>query len=90
MKNYFRRFHIGVLALLAVVVTSCSMNRDGLSKKEKRLQLQQRLDSINGILEKRENSCIYGPPEVMQLYREETNRLKHEADSLTSEMEKLK
>ena len=54
-----------------------------------RQQLQQRLDSIRAIVEERQNSEIYGPPEMMEEYARETKRLQVEADSIAKELENL-
>ena len=63
-----------------------STEADQLSRRQ---ALQQRLDSIRDIIVQRENAKIYGSPEVMQRYREETYRLRAEADSLSRELEAL-
>lgn len=59
------------------------------SKAQRRMQLQQRLDSLRNIIEERQNSEIYGPPEIMKEYGKETRRLKAEADSLEIELKAL-
>ena len=61
-------------------------NPDG---QDRRTQLQQQLDSINNILKRREGACIYGSPEVMEKYRNETLRLHREASKLQQELEDL-
>lgn len=61
-------------------------NPDG---QDRRTQLQQQLDSINNILQRREGACIYGSPEVMEKYRNETNRLKNEAAEIQKQLEDL-
>ena len=48
----------------------------------RRLELQERLDSIRKTIRFRESACVYGSPEVMQKYKNETIRLRHEADSI--------
>ena len=57
--------------------------------QDKRAQLQQQLDSINNILQRREGACIYGSPEVMEKYRNETLRLYKEASQIQKELEDL-
>lgn len=59
------------------------------SKAQRRMQLQQRLDSLRNIIEERQNSEIYGPPEIMKEYGNETRRLMAEADSLEMELRSL-
>ena len=51
--------------------------------------LRQRIDEINGVLEERRNSEIYGPPEMMEEYARENKRLQAEADSLEQELKAL-
>lgn len=58
-------------------------------KKARKQQLQQQLDSISNILQRREGACIYGSPEVMERYRNETNRLKTEAAEIQKQLEDL-
>ena len=57
--------------------------------QDKRAQLQQQLDSINNILQRREGACIYGSPEVMEQYRNETLRLHKEASRIQKQLEDL-
>ena len=59
------------------------------SKAQRQMQLQQRLDSLRNIIEERQNSEIYGPPEIMKEYGKETRWLKAEADSLEIELKAL-
>mgnify|MGYP003321112290 CR=1 FL=1 len=61
----------------------------GPDKNERRKQLQQQLDSISEILHRREGACIYGSPEVMERYRNETLRLHKEASKLQQQLEDL-
>ena len=61
----------------------------GPDKQSRREQLQQQLDSISNILKRREGACIYGSPEVMEQYRNETLRLHKEASKLQKELEDL-
>lgn len=59
------------------------------SKAQMRMQLQQRLDALRNIIEERQNSEIYGPPEMIEEYGRETRRLQAEADSLEKELKSL-
>lgn len=61
-------------------------NPDAVDRKT---QLQQQLDSINNILQRREGASIYGSPEVMEKYRNETLRLHKEASRIQKELEDL-
>ncbi|MBO4328478.1 MAG: hypothetical protein J5831_03585 [Bacteroidales bacterium] len=53
-------------------------------------QLQTQLDSIGAILQRREGACVYGSPEVIERYRQETERLRSEAQDLQKELMHLK
>ena len=57
--------------------------------KDPKLQLQQQLDSIRNIIQRREGACIYGSPEVMEKYRNETLRLHKEASKIQKQLEDL-
>ena len=57
--------------------------------QDKRTQLQQQLDSINNIIHRREGACIYGSPEVMEQYRNETLRLHKEVSRIQKQLEDL-
>ena len=61
----------------------------GSDKQSRREQLQQQLDSISNILKRREGACIYGSPEVMEQYRNETLRLHKEASRIQKQLEDL-
>lgn len=61
-------------------------NPDSVDRKT---QLQQQLDSINNIIQRREGACIYGSPEVMEKYRNETLRLYKEASQIQKQLEDL-
>ena len=61
-------------------------NPDAVDRKT---QLQQQLDSINNILQRREGASIYGSPEVMEKYRNETLRLYKEASQIQKQLEDL-
>lgn len=47
-----------------------------------RAEVQRRLEELRKVIEEREMSCVYGSPEIIQRYGEETQRLRSEADSL--------
>lgn len=61
-------------------------NPDAVDRKT---QLQQQLDSINNIIQRREGASIYGSPEVMEKYRNETLRLYKEASQIQKQLEDL-
>lgn len=60
-----------------------------MPKKERRAELQQRLDSLQSIIQEREMSCVYGSPEVMDRYRQRTAEIRQEAQNIEKEIEEL-
>lgn len=62
---------------------------DMSAKDKRRQQLRERIEAIRDILEERQNSEIYGSPEVMEEYARETKRYRAEADSLERELKAL-
>lgn len=65
---------------------------DRLSKQElndKIGQLQSDLDSIRALLQRREGACVYGSPEVIERYRQETERLRSEGQEIEKELLRL-
>lgn len=60
-----------------------------LEMQQRRVELTQRLQSLRNIIYERENSCIYGSPEVMEEYSRETWRLKQEASEVENELKEL-
>lgn len=59
------------------------------SKRKRKKELKQQLDSIRTILSRREGACIYGTPEVMVRYANETSRLREEAADIERKIEEL-
>ena len=51
--------------------------------------LQQQIDSIRAVIEKREFAEVYGSPEIIEAYSRETNRLKEEAAQLEAQLKEL-
>ena len=49
---------------------------------ESRADVQRKLDKLREVIRDREMSCVYGSPEIIQEYGQETMRLRQEADSL--------
>ena len=100
MSRWFRKLWIGLLSGTAAL-TSCSLFspppcyygpppiEDTLQKPDRREAIRQRIESIRAIVEERQNSEIYGPPEMMEEYARETSRLQAEADSLEQELKAL-
>ena len=44
---------------------------------------------INQILKRREGACVYGSPEVIQRYGEETRRLKYQANEIAKQIQDI-
>lgn len=59
-------------------------------KKEKIEKLENELDSIVTILQRKEGACVYGSPEVIERYNKETERLREEAERIHKELLRLK
>ena len=62
---------------------------ENTNPKERRAMLKERIKNIRDILEERRNAEVYGPPEVINAYAKETQRLSDEADSLERELKAL-
>jgi hypothetical protein len=102
MAKWFRKIWIGLLSGTAALV-SCNLitpqpcyygpppvdPTEDTTKSGRREVLRQRIDAIRSIVEERSNSEIYGPPEMMEEYARETDRLMAEADSLEKELKAL-
>ena len=58
-------------------------------KRQQRDDLQEQLKQLNNAIRRREGACVYGSPEVIKKYGEETNRLKKEAESIRQQIEEL-
>ena len=54
-----------------------------------RYQLQQRISELRTVIAKRESSCIYGSPEVMEEYSRETQRMVEELNGLQNQLKEL-
>lgn len=58
-------------------------------RNQQREGLNNRLEQINNTLKRREGACVYGSPEVIQKYNEETQRLRQEAQEIQKQLEEL-
>ena len=58
-------------------------------KRQQRNDLQDQLNQLNNAIRRREGACVYGSPEVIQRYGEETNRLRKEAESIRQQIIEL-
>lgn len=102
MGKWFRKLWIGLLSGVAAL-TACNFSgsqpcyygppptdpTEDTVKPDRKTELRQRIAAIRDIVEERRNSEIYGPPEIMQEYAQETRRLIAEADSLEMELKAL-
>ncbi len=60
-----------------------------LEKSAQRYQLQLRINELRQVISQRESSCIYGSPEVMEEYGNETRRLRGELEGLQKQLKEL-
>lgn len=103
MGTWFRKLWIGLLSGVATL-TACNVGPQPCyygpppvdptedtvnSQNDRREVIRQRIDAIRDIVEERLNSEIYGPPEMLEEYARETQRLQAEADSLERELKAL-
>ena len=104
MKKIIRTVWIGLLSGMAMLTASCctqnkvnkteqnteqNNDQNPVTKKQMVEQLHQQLDSINYIIRQRESACVYGSPEIIQQYGEETRRLKKEAEDIVNKIKEL-
>ena len=87
MKRFFKKTWIGLLALVTLVVGACTSNKNSNEQKISKKELKERIAELKAIVEEREMSCVYGSPEIIAEYGRETARLRHELDSLQSELD---
>ena len=60
-----------------------------LEKSAQRYQLQMRINELRQVISQRESSCIYGSPEVMEEYGNETRRMRGELEELQKQLKEL-
>lgn len=58
-------------------------------KYQRRLELERKLNAINETLNGREGATLYGSPEFIQSYDEETRRIKQEAKQIQQQLKDL-
>lgn len=85
MKKFGRTIWVGILAGLAFL-GACASHK-GLTKSE-RAQLVKERDSIQEILTKREGACVYGSPEIIKEFGEETQRLRNQLNEINARLGK--
>ena len=83
MKKFGRTIWIAVLSAVAFMV-ACGTSK-GLTKADRAMLIKER-DSLQNVLKQREGACVYGPPEIIQAYGDETNRLRHQLDSINQRL----
>ena len=66
------------------MLTACFSSK-GLTKAE-RAQLIQERDSIQQILSRREGAAVYGSPEIIKAYGEETQRLRDQIKEINARL----
>ena len=57
--------------------------------QERRAELLQQLATLRAVINERENSCVYGSPEIIESYGRETARLRGEAKKIEKELGEL-
>ena len=60
-----------------------------MEKSSRRYAMQKELAELERVLQFREGACVYGSPEAIQRYGEETRRLRQEADNLKKQIKEL-
>lgn len=85
MKKFGRTIWVGILAGLAFL-GACATHKS-LTKTE-RAQLVRERDSIQEILNRREGACVYGSPEIIKEYGEETRRLRNQLEEINARLGK--
>ena len=60
-----------------------------IEKMNRISELRERLEVLRNTIMERENSCVYGSPEVIKRYGQETQRMKDEASELEMELYEL-
>lgn len=58
-------------------------------KEQRRNELQGQLDQLMQAIQRREGSCVYGSPEVIQRYGEETRRMHQQAEEIRQQIKEL-
>lgn len=60
-----------------------------MEKSKQRYTLKQRLAELQQALQRREGACVYGSPEVIERYGQETNRMRQEVEELRKQIKAL-
>lgn len=89
MKRIINKFWIGIIAVATLIVGACCshktvvINGESMTKQE----LKARINELKSIIEDREMSCVYGSPEIMAEYSQETGRMRNELKTLQNELD---
>lgn len=60
-----------------------------IEKMQRINAIRERLEALRNTIKERESSCVYGSPEIIQSYGQETNRLREEAAELELQLMEL-
>ena len=60
-----------------------------IEKMQQISAIRERLEVLRNTIKERESSCVYGSPEIIQSYGQETRRLKDEAAELELQLLEL-
>ena len=86
MKRIFNKLWIAIIAALALMIGACCSHRNSTEIKD----LKAQIANLKEQLSEREMACVYGPPEMIQEYGQQTQRMRSELESLEKELERLK
>lgn len=60
-----------------------------MEKSKKRLALKKQLAELQQALQYREGACVYGSPEIIQRYGEETRQMRQQVEELRQQIQEL-
>ena len=60
-----------------------------LEKSARRVSLQEQISDLQKAITRRESACVYGSPEVIQEYGEETRRMRTDLENLRNQLKEL-
>lgn len=86
MKRVFRKAWIALIAASVLVVGACCSIRNRSDIKI----VKERIADLKEELSRREMSCVYGPPEMIEEYGKRTQQMREELESLEQELQRLK
>jgi phage host-nuclease inhibitor protein Gam len=86
MKSVFRKAWIALIAASVLVVGACCSIRNRSDIKI----VKERISDLKEELNRREQSCVYGPPEMIEEYGKRTQQMREELESLEQELQRLR